>query len=144
MEALRLSESDMTEKVYEPAWHDMTETGQRFMAALADLGGSGQARDIAEQLGLGRKSFGDTRRRLIHGGYIAMDDRGRIRSTGLMPIDQVAEFVRQDDLAGLGWDTSSAAGGRSAERPRCGKEMTRVDGRCILPEDHSGGCRSRR
>lgn len=38
VEALRLSESDMAEKVYEPAWHDMTETGQRFMAALADLG----------------------------------------------------------------------------------------------------------
>lgn len=144
VEALRLSESDMAEKVYEPAWHDMTETGQRFMAALADLGGNGLARDIAEQLGLGRKSFGDTRRRLIHGGYIAMDDRGRIRSTGLMPIDQVAEFVRQDDLAGLGWDTNSAAGGRRVGRPRCGKEMTRVDGRCILPEDHSGGCRSRR
>lgn len=144
VECLRLADSDMAEKVYEPAWHDMTETGQRFMDALADLGGSGRARDIAERLGLGRKAFGDTRRRLIHGGYVTMDDRGRVRSTELLPTDRVAEFVRQDDLAGLGWDTESAPGRGRAVRPRCGKTMSRVDGRCILPEDHSGGCRSRR
>ena len=143
-EALRLAESDMVEKVYEPAWHDMTETGQRFMAILADFGGRGRARDVAERLDLGRKAFGDTRRRLTHGGYVAMDDQGRIRSTGLMPTDRVAEFVRQDDLAGLGWDAGRARRGGRAIRPRCGKEMSRVDGLCILPEDHSGGCRSRR
>lgn len=145
-EAIRLALPEVYEKVHEPAWYDMTPASQRFLFALAELGGVCEARDLIDKTGLSRKTYIDARRRLEYGGYIQVDDQSRIRATGLMPTDSVLRSAMKDHPDGADWQDQDdeQRNGRPAIIARCNKEMKRVDGRCILPQGHSGGCRSRR
>ena len=145
-EAIRLARPEVYEKVYEPAWYDMTPASRSFIAALAELGDVCEARDIIDKSRLSRKTYIDARRRLEYGGYIHIDDQSRIRATGLMPTDSVLRLAMRDQPAGADWQDQDdeQRNGRPASIARCDKEMKRVDGRCILPQGHSGGCRSRR
>lgn len=145
-EAIELALPEVYEKVYEPAWYDMTPASRSFIAALAELGDVCEARDIIDKSRLSRKTYIDARRRLEYGGYIHIDDQSRIRATGLMPTDSVLRLAMRDQPAGADWQDQDdeQRNGRPASIARCDKEMKRVDGRCILPQGHSGGCRSRR
>ena len=145
-EAIELALPEVYEKVYEPAWYDMTPASRSFIAALAELGDVCEARDIIDKSRLSRKTYIDARRRLEYGGYIQIDDQSRIRATGLMPADSVLRLAMRDQPAGADWQDQDdeQRNGRPANIARCDKEMKRVEGRCILPQGHSGGCRSRR
>ena len=145
-EAIRLALPEVYEKVHEPAWYDMTPASQRFLFALAEFGGVCEARDLIDKTGLSRKTYIDARRRLEYGGYIQINDQSRIQATGLMPADSVLRSAIKDHPDGADWQDQDdeQRNGRPAIIARCAKEMKRVDGRCILPQGHSGGCRSRR
>ena len=145
-EAVRLALPEVYEKIHEPAWYDMTPASQGFLSALAEFDGACDARDIIDKIHLSRKTYVDARRRLEYGGYIQIDDQSRIRATGLMPADSVLRLAMKDRPDGADWqdEDDGQANGRPASVARCGKSMKRVEGRCILPRDHSGGCRSRR
>lgn len=145
-EAIRLALPEVYEKVYEPAWYDMPPASRSFIAALAELGDVCEARDIIDKSRLSRKTYIDARRRLEYGGYIQIDDQSRIRATGLMPVASVLRLAMKDQPAGADWQDQDdkQRNGRPASIARCDKEMKRVEGRCILPQGHSGGCRSRR
>ena len=145
-EAIRLALPEVYEKIYEPAWYDMTPASQRFLYALAESSDVCEARDIIDKTRLSRKTYVDARRRLEYGGYIQVEDQSRVRATGLMPADSVLSLTMKDHPNGTDWQDQDdeQRSGRPAVIARCGKEMKRVDGRCILPQGHSGGCRSRR
>ncbi len=144
-EAIRLALPEVHEKVHEPAWYDMTPASQRFLYALAEFGGVCDARDIIDKTSLSRKTYIDARRRLEYGGYIRVDDQSRVRVSGLMPMDSVLRLAMKDYPDGSDWQDQDdeKRNGRPAAIARCDKKMKRVDGRCILPRGHSGGCRSR-
>ena len=139
-EALRLSEPEMERRVYEPVWHGLPESCQIALAVLANQDGNCDRRALAQRLGISRKAFSGTMRRLEAGGHISQD-ADKVRGTGLIPGQTVERMARRDMV-----DGEEAAYARSwgdAPQDRCGKQMQRVPGRCVLTEGHAGGCRSR-
>ena len=139
-EALRLSEAEMERRVYEPVWGGLPESCQAVLAALAEEGGGCDRRVLAQRLGMSRKAFAGTMRRLEAGGHIRSDDN-TVRGTGLIPQPTVRQMAQRD----LGDGEEAADDGSRGDTPqdRCGKPMQRVPGRCVLTEGHTGRCRSR-
>ena len=139
-EALRLSETEMERRVYEPVWGGLPESGQTVLAVLAEGNGACSRRVLAQRLRISRKAFSGTMRRLEAGGHVSQDG-DTVRGTGLIPQQTVQKMARRDMVDGE--DAAGAGGQGDAPQDRCGKPMRRVPGRCVLTEGHAGGCRSR-
>ena len=139
-EALRLSEAEMERRVYEPVWGGLPESCQAVLAALAEEGGPCDRRVLSHWLGMNRKAFAGTMRRLEAGGHIRPNDY-TVRATGLIP-QQTVRRMAQRDLA-EGEEAADNGSRGDAPQDRCGKPMKRVPGRCVLTEGHTGRCRSR-
>lgn len=139
-EALRLSEAEMERRVCEPVWGGLPESCQAALSVLANQDGECDRRALAQRLGISRKAFSGTMRRLEAGGHIRPDDY-TVRGTDLIP-QQTIRRMAQRDLAD---DEEAADNGSMGDAPqdRCGKPMQRVPGRCVLTEGHTGRCRSR-
>ena len=140
-EALRQSEAEMERRVYEPVWGGLPESCQTMLAVLAEEGGACDRHVLAQRLGMNRKAFSGTMRRLEAGGHLSQDDH-TVRGTGLIPQRAIQRMAHRD-LANNGAAESGAGSQGDAPQDRCGKPMQRVPGRCVLPADHAGGCRSR-
>ena len=144
--AVRHAEHDMASHVHTPAWRDLSEREQKLLAALSASGGECDVRGVEAKTCVpgGRRAFNTACLRLEHRGYITRAGHPILRSTGLMPAAMVADFADREGINDPTRTTGRSTAGRPAVKDRCGKEMIRVPGRCILPEGHSGGCRSKR
>lgn len=140
-EALRQSEAEMERRVYEPVWGGLPESCQTMLAVLAEEGGACDRHVLVHRLGMNRKAFSGTMRRLEAGGHINQDDN-TVSGTGLIPQQTIRQMAHRD-LTDNGTAESGASGQGDAPQDRCGKPMQRVPGRCVLLADHAGGCRSR-
>lgn len=146
-QSVKLSEPEMMDKLYEPAWYDMPLVARRLLAALLYSDGRGTPAELIQQSGLSRHEYTQARRILDYGGYISKDHRSRVVATGLLPAP-AANLLIEDDANiqpannASGHGTSEPAVER-AQSPRCDKPMKRVDGHCILPHDHAGRCRAK-
>ena len=139
-EALRQSETEMERRVYEPVWGGLPESCQTMLAVLAEEGGACDRHVLVQRLGMNRKAFSGTMRRLEAGGHVNQDSN-TVSGTGLIPQRAIRQMAHRD-LADNG-AAESASGQGDAPQDRCGKPMQRVPGRCVLTEGHAGGCRSR-
>ena len=83
-EALRQSEAEMERRVYEPVWGGLPESCQTMLAALAEEGGACDRHVLVQRLGMNRKAFSGTVRRLEAGGHLSQDGN-TVRGTGLNP-----------------------------------------------------------
>lgn len=140
-EALRQSETEMERRVYEPVWGGLPESCQTMLAVLADEGGACDRHVLAQRLGMNRKAFSGTVRRLEAGGHLNQDGN-TVSGTGLIPQRAIRQMAHRD-LTDNGTAESGAGGQGDSPQDRCGKPMQRVPGRCVLTEGHAGGCRSR-
>ena len=139
-QAVALTAPEMARRVYGPIWHDLPEPCQRMLRALANSGGTASSADLLRQAGCSRRIAVDSFRRLEAGGHLLLEaDTGIVRHSGLIPSEEINaltnHFSNEDD--------EDRSDGFAPASDRCGKLMPRVQRRCVLPADHSGGCRSK-
>lgn len=151
--AIEIAEQAVDENISEPAFHDLSDTEQDYLAAMVALGGEGEASAIAEMAGMNLRTARKVGRRLNLAGYAGKDDSGTFALTDLVPARVIAQEIGIDEerFAGLNPQGAPLRTQAAASLPRpgrsrsaaCRKWMPRARGYCILPPDHSGGCRSR-
>lgn len=149
--ATEIAERTVDQNVSEPAFHDLSDTEQDFLAALAALGGNGTTAAIAREAGMNVKAARRVARRLDLSGYANRDSRGALALADLVPARVIAreaymdEALPRTDGPPPAQTATSATG--SEPRPtgtgRCRKWMPRARAYCILGADHAGRCRSR-
>lgn len=144
-QAVSLAGPEMRRRVYEPVWHDLTGPGRLVLNALTAQGGSSPMTELARRTECSQRAFADAIRRLQAGGHLTVDDDDLVRSTGMIPSEEIQRMARRSKTA----DKANSGGGqdrrpgRRAASERCGKPMSRVPGHCVLADGHAGGCRSR-
>ncbi len=147
-EAARLAQKKFDEKISEPAFYDLSESEQRYLIGLVDLGGEGRVSDIARQCGHHYETAKGINRRLMQAGYLDYANNVA-RLTELVPERVIVqESGGQHDEPGIPspihvTPRSAEAGSSSANASRCRKWMPRKKAHCVLAKDHSGNCRSR-
>lgn len=139
--AVEIAQSTVDENISEPAYHELSDAEQAWLAALVALGGSAAVADIAGHAGTSPKAAAKTHRRLNLSGYTRRDDSGTATLTGLVP----ARVIARNALDG--GDTSLPAGTAPPQKPpqptACRKWMPRAKAHCVSPRGHSGRCRSK-
>ncbi|MDE0117178.1 MAG: ATP-binding protein [bacterium] len=147
--AVAIAERTVDENISEPAFHELAETEQEYLAALAALGGSGTMAEIAGRAGTTPKAAAKTHRRLDLSGYTRRDDGGTVTLTGLVPARVIARNAPgggPDPSDGQPRTARPATAGPTPPTPKraaCRKWMPRARAYCTQPRDHSGRCRSK-
>ena len=136
-QAVALTAPEMARRVYGPIWHDLPEPCQRMLGALASSGGAVSSADLLRQAECRHRIAVDSFRLLEASGHLSLDpDTGIVRHSGLIPSEEINALTSHFGNEDRGGDFAPAS-------DRCGKLMPRVQRRCVLPADHSGGCRSK-
>ncbi len=147
-EAVRLAQEKFDERISEPAFYDLSESEQRYLTGLVEIGGEGKIADVARQSGHNYETAKGVNRRLTLAGYL---DYGNnvARLTELVPERIIVQESggQQDGLGGSSpirvTPLATKAGSSSTGSVRCRKWMPRKQAYCALARDHSGNCRSR-
>ena len=145
-QAVSLAGPEMRRRVYEPVWHDLTGPCRAVLDALIGQGESSPMAELARRAKCSPRAFADAIRRLQAGGHLTVDDDGDlVRSTSMIPSEEIQRMARRSKTADEAADTGGQGRrpGRPAASERCGKPMSRVPGHCVLAAGHAGGCRSR-
>ena len=141
--AIREADRTMHEQVALPTWHSLNASEQRFMHALAALGGAATPRQIAARVAMDPSTLARIERRLANAGCVAVRSDGSIEIASVITAKSMALIADHESR----YASTSADGTHAVEargrRPRCNAEMPRAQARCILPRDHAGGHRSR-
>lgn len=132
-----------------PAWHELSQSAQSYLAAVAathaETSPSDLALRVAERNGLSPGQAGRIRRRLVVAGYLTQAPGGAVDLTDLVPAsvidEQAPEEVSHYATPGS-HDAENRANGTGAGS-LCRRWMPRARAHCVLPEDHAGRCRSR-
>ena len=153
--AIEIAEEIVDRNVSAPAWHDLADSAQRFMQALALLGGSAGLRDIAQEAGISGKQASAIQHRLSLSGYTT-GRAGIVQLTELVPARVViaesrvelateVEPRRIENAPDATDPSKTAASSRSTslqQIDRCRRWMPRVKAYCVLAAGHAGRCRS--
>lgn len=142
--AFGLARADMEAKVYEPAWFALPDSEQAVLAFLARAEGRCGVVEL-RATGLQRRTIQDACRRLAHRGYVTHAEQD-IQAAGLIPEDFVKQMAARGGISQPGQSGGASqrrTPGRPVVRERCGKLMPLANARCVLPDGHPGGCRSR-
>lgn len=136
--AIREADRTMHEQVALPTWHSLNTSEQRFMHALAELGGACTPRQIAARVAMDPSTLSRTERHLANAGCVDVRADGSIEIADVIPANSMTLIARHESrYAGV------PASGDAGRRPRCNAVMPRAQARCILPRGHAGGHRSR-
>ena len=139
--AVDLANEDMTEKVVIPMWHDLGETDQSYLRALAECGGEATPGEIAQQsLEVSSRSLARSERRLTAAGHMFRTEQGTVKLTGPLTAEAVQAIAATESEYDI--DSTSQLSTR-ATLDRCNAPMPRAKAKCILPRGHKGGHRSR-
>ena len=133
--AINAADSVMNTKISVPAWHDLSEADQGLMGAVALNGGIATSDEVARGSMVDKRAVSNALARLADLGYVDRPSRGVFRLTGLVPQEVILDEIGHAD--------DSTPSSRVFSRPKCRKFMPRAKAYCILPQDHSGGCRSK-
>lgn len=153
--AIEIAEEIVDRNISIPAWHDLADSPQRFMQALALLGGSAGLGDIAKEAGIAGKQASAIQHRLSLSGYTT-GGMGMVQLTELVP----ARVVIEESRAGLATEfpsrraenelgaadppakAANPAATSSKQVERCRRWMPRAKAYCALATGHAGRCRS--
>lgn len=142
--AVDLADEDMTEKVLIPMWHDLGETDQSYLRALAECDGEATPGEIAQQsLDVSGRSLARSERRLAAAGHVLRTEQGTVKLPGPLTAEAIwaiAATESEYDIPGA--DPTLRLSTRAAP-DRCNAPMPRAKAKCILPRGHKGGHRSR-
>lgn len=149
--SLPIAEAAVARSVCAPAWHELSDSAQSYLAAVAVGSGhttpSELATLVAERTGLSERRTASIRRRLLLAGYLAQRTDGTVDLTDLVP----RAVIRQEAPEELGHYEAADTSDGPAPYPRsntasgspCREWMPRARAHCVLPAGHSGRCRSR-
>lgn len=145
-EAGLIATQQMTERLSIPAWHDLGATEQSVLAAVAQLGDDASGAQIAQQVDVGTRALAHAAERLIASGYLRNTADGLMALTDLMPTGLVQRMAKsQSRFLAAGRTDSLRVRVRASGSPGgCNAYMPRVKAYCVLPDNHAGGCRSRK
>ena len=136
------AERVMEDRVYRPTWHDLGETERSIMKMLGRAGGNARRTAVASVTGIDPDSLADYVERLVEAGCVDESDPNRLSLGPMISLAVLEDVIeRADSFASVEAAQSVIVAGE--QRPRCGKRMKRVNGRCVLPAGHAGRCRSR-
>lgn len=152
--AIEAANDTMVRNISEPAYYDLSNDEQEYLVSLVALGDQGTTRAIAQMTGTSEREVRRVARRLDLAGYITRDQHGPAALTNLVPRDVVIKEGGLDtngdglevthSIGDGGRSTSSAsARGSTVSSRRCRRWMPRAKAYCVLPQEHSGRCRSR-
>ena len=150
VEAVRIAERVVNERVYRPTFNSLTEVERSYLAALAEHGDAAARSELGATSPLSAAQMATAERWLIDNACI------EIRNAHESPAepDTVIGFGCAVTLATVAGHTGVEAGYRPAQAPappqpiramspRCNHPMPRARARCILRLGHPGGHRSR-
>ncbi|WP_419918880.1 hypothetical protein [Candidatus Poriferisocius sp.] len=139
--AVQRADADIAEKIVVPMWHDLSETDQSYLAALAACGGEAIPAEIAKRLqGRSNRSLARSERRLAAVGHVRRTSRATIAQAGVLTTEAVVAVAAREAEYEI---RATGLSPQAARRQRCNAEMPRAKARCVLPRGHSGGHRSR-
>ena len=133
--AIDNAERVINTKISVPAWHDLSEGDRRLLGAVAVSGGIATSEEAAQGSLANKRAASNALGRLADLGYLDRPSRGVFRLTALVP--------REVILNEIGHAEDSILSSRVFSKPKCRKLMPRARAYCVLPQDHSGGCRSK-
>lgn len=145
--SLPIAEAAVARSICVPAWHELSDSAQSYLAAAAATAGQTSpgelAMRVAGRTGLSARRTASIRRRLVLAGYLAQTADGTVGLTDLVP----SEVVRQEAPEELSQyeadDTHDGPPSDTALELLCREWMPRARAYCVLPAAHSGRCRSR-
>ena len=135
--AAEVAEGIVDNNIGIPAWHDLSDSEQSILEAMAHLGGHATVGSIAARLRITRKHTGNTLRRLNLSGYLERGSQREFRLSELVPERVILNETRFS--SGLPRERDS----RKPVTPRCRNWMPRAKAYCVLSTGHAGRCRSR-
>jgi len=148
--AVESADAIMLRDISDPAFYDLSNSEQEYLAALVSLGERGTTRVIAQMIGASERDTRRIARRLDLSGYINRHDRSPPTLTNLVPR---AVIIKESDLdigevqlvpaIGSTFSRSSPTSQAPVTRRRCREWMPRSAAYCVLPAGHSGRCRSK-
>ena len=150
--SLRVAETAVARSICTPAWHELSDSAQSYLAAVAVAPGhtppSELAQKVAERTGLSVRHTADIRRRLVLAGYLTQRADGTVTLTDLVPNDvmrqEAPEEFRHYEAGSTTHDQTTVAEAEAeAANSSCRKWMPRARAHCVLPNGHGGRCRSR-
>ncbi len=149
-ESIRVTESVMQDRVYRPTLNSLTSIERRYLAALAQHGGTAARRDLGTSSGISAAQMATAEQWLIDNGCI------EILNAHEHPAGPEAEIgfgcaITAQTVAGRieiesGYEPAATPAAHEMARalsPRCNHPMPRARARCILRLGHPGGHRSR-
>lgn len=124
-----------------PAWYDLASRHQDALGVLTTSKAPMFSREVSERLGVNSKDGNKILSELHRLGYVVREHQGEYRSSELVSSRVVDnEWLNAQDTT-LGFDAGVVT--LRPVRPLCRKLMPRARAYCVLPVEHSGGCRSR-
>ncbi len=150
IESIRITESVMQDRVYRPTFNSLTAIERRYLAALAEIGGTATRRDLGSRSGISAAQMATAEQWLIDNGCIEIlnaheSPAGPEAEIGFgcaITPRTVAERI-EIELGYEQMEIPAAHESASALSPRCNHPMPRARARCILRLGHPGGHRSR-
>ena len=149
-QSLPVAEAAVARSICAPAWHELSDAAQSYLAAAAVGAGhtspSELARQVAERTGLSARRTANIRRHLVLAGYLAQGPGGAVSLTDLVPtavLRQEAPEELSHYEAGSTPHDPAATSNPAAPHSPCRRWMPRARAHCVLPAGHSGRCRSR-
>ncbi len=144
--ALKQASKDLTERVVEPMWADLSDKDQMYLAAVAANEGDCTPPEIAETVSspTSGKELRRAQSRLEAAGHIEVTSSGRIVLRGPLTVESLNKITEHEAK----YKTRQTARPRPVTipgrmLPRCNSYMPRAQARCVLPRGHRGGHRSK-
>lgn len=139
--AIRAADKGMYEKVAAPTWHTLSSNEQAFLRVVASLGGEASPQQIAQSLSISSATLSRIENRLENAGCVTTGDV-MVSLGDVVTLNDMIEITRRENRYGSGsQDETAPLDGRAT--PRCNAWMPRAHARCVLPQGHAGGHRSR-
>ncbi|MCY4368192.1 MAG: ATP-binding protein [bacterium] len=136
--AVGRAEADMSEKVLEPMWGDLSDLDRTYLGALSSAGGAATPAQLAALIpDTAVRSLARTEQRLAGAGHITRSPDGVVSLTGALDRSFIQAATDLEALYRTGTPLAPPA------RRRCNADMPRARARCALTLGHTGGHRSR-
>ena len=145
--SLPIAEAAVARSICAPAWHELPDSAQSYLAAVAVASGHASPSElavlVAERTGLSARRTASIRRRLVLAGYLAQRADGTVGLTDLVP----SSVIRREAPEELGhYEADNTHGDQATDTASgspCREWMPRARAHCVLSAGHSGRCRSR-
>ena len=150
MESIRITASVMQDRVYRPTFSSLTPVERRYLAALAEHGGTATRRDLGNGSQLSAAQMATAEQWLMDNACIEIVNaherpagpEAEIGFGCALAASTVAERIEIESGYGQTGATVTHESARALS-PRCNHPMPRARARCILRLGHRGGHRSR-